>query len=53
MFGSVLPYFYVAFLTILLVHRAGRDDLRCAKKYGQYWAEYCRQVPHRIVPGVY
>jgi len=50
---SALPYFYVAFLTILLVHRAHRDDSRCLSKYGAAWVEYCRRVPYRIVPGIY
>ena len=53
MFENLLPYFYVIFLTILLVHRAGRDDLRCRKKYGTYWKQYCERVPYRIIPYVY
>lgn len=51
--GFALPYFYVVYLTILLVDRAGRDDLRCKQKYGTFWDEYCRRVPSKIVPGVY
>lgn len=53
MFEILLPYFYVIFLTILLVHRAGRDDRRCRKKYGRYWKQYCERVPYRIIPHVY
>jgi 7-dehydrocholesterol reductase len=53
MFENLLPYFYVIFLTILLVDRAGRDDLRCRKKYGTYWKQYCERVPYRIIPYVY
>lgn len=49
----VLPWAYVLFLTALLVDRAGRDDRRCAAKYGAYWDEYRRRVPYRIVPGLY
>jgi 7-dehydrocholesterol reductase len=52
-FDHALPWFYVVYLTILLVDRAGRDDLRCAQKYGEFWKEYCRRVRYRIVPGVY
>jgi 7-dehydrocholesterol reductase len=48
-----LPYFYLMFLTILLVDRAGRDDLRCKTKYGSAWQEYCRRVPYKILPGIY
>jgi len=48
-----LPYFYVVFLAILLTHRAIRDDERCAKKYGQYWEQYKKRVPSKIIPGVY
>jgi 7-dehydrocholesterol reductase len=46
------PYFYVIFLTILLVDRAHRDDDRCRKKYTEYWDEYCKEVPYKILPGV-
>ena len=52
-FGNLLPYFYVIYLTILLVDRAGRDDLRCRQKYGTYWTEYCKRVPSKIIPGIY
>lgn len=48
-----LPYFYVLFLTILLTHRAIRDDERCAKKYGAFWKQYCERVPSKIIPGIY
>lgn len=44
------PYFYVVFLTILLVDRAFRDDDRCRRKYKQYWESYCTEVPYKIIP---
>lgn len=47
------PYFYVVFLTILLVHRAKRDDDRCESKYGKDWIKYKALVPHSIVKHVY
>jgi 7-dehydrocholesterol reductase len=50
--SHLLPWIYPLFLTILLVHRSDRDDLRCRGKYGPAWEEYCRRVPWRIVPGV-
>ena len=50
LFSHFLPYFYVTFLTILLVHRARRDEKRCQQKYGAYWDEYRRLVPTRILP---
>jgi 7-dehydrocholesterol reductase len=49
----VTPYFYVVFLGILLWDRAGRDDKRCAAKYGGAWAAYQKLVPYKIVPHVY
>jgi 7-dehydrocholesterol reductase len=52
-FDRLLPWFYVIFLTILLTHRALRDDERCARKYGQAWDEYRRRVPYRMLPGVF
>jgi 7-dehydrocholesterol reductase len=52
-FTHVVPYAYVAFLTALLVDRAGRDDRRCRAKYGEDWDRYCARVPWRIIPYVY
>lgn len=50
LFLHFLPWFYVIFLTLLLVHRSYRDDERCATKYGDYWKMYCNQVPNKIIP---
>ncbi|CAM3007846.1 7-dehydrocholesterol reductase [Legionella worsleiensis] len=50
LFTHFSPYFYVCFLTILLLDRAFRDDKRCAQKYGKDWAKYCELVPYKIVP---
>ena len=52
LFAGALPYFYVVFLTVLLVDRAHRDDNRCAAKYGADWDTYRKRVPYKIVPGV-
>ncbi len=49
---NALPYFYVVFLTILLVHRSLRDEEKCRQKYGRYWQAYCDAVPSRIIPGI-
>lgn len=49
-FGYFMPFFYVMFLTILLIHRAFRDDKKCQKKYGRYWDEYKKKVPYKIIP---
>jgi 7-dehydrocholesterol reductase len=53
LFSNVLPYFYVVYLTVLLVDRSGRDDVRCRQKYGEYWTQYCEKVPYKIIPGLY
>ena len=50
---SLIPYFYVMFLTSLLTDRAYRDDERCAAKYGKYWVQYCDLVPYRVIPGIF
>jgi delta14-sterol reductase len=52
-FGHLVPYFYVLYLAVLLVHRERRDHARCAAKYGQDWEVYCAKVRWRIVPGLY
>jgi protein-S-isoprenylcysteine O-methyltransferase Ste14 len=53
LFGHILPYFYITYFTILLVHRERRDHAMCAQKYGQDWDQYCSKVRWRIVPGLY
>lgn len=50
--GFVGPYFYVVYLTVLLTDRAFRDDDRCRSKYGEYWDQYCAEVPYKILPGI-
>ncbi|XP_077757408.1 delta(14)-sterol reductase LBR [Canis aureus] len=52
-FKHVLPYFYVIYFTVLLVHREARDERHCRKKYGLAWEKYCQRVPYRIFPYVY
>lgn len=52
-FGSIIPYFYIIYFTILLVHRERRDNDYCANRYGKDWETYCGKVPYRILPGVY
>ncbi|PPR89951.1 hypothetical protein GOBAR_AA30726 [Gossypium barbadense] len=51
--SSPIPYFYPIYLFILLVWRERRDEARCAEKYKDIWAEYCRLVPWRIFPYLY
>jgi 7-dehydrocholesterol reductase len=53
LFSHFFPYFYVVFLTLLLLERAFRDDKRCAKKYGADWETYCKKVPDKIMPYVF
>ena len=52
-FAHPLPYFYVLYSVVVLVHRERRDHAMCAAKYGPAWEAYCRRVPWRILPGVY
>ncbi|KAI9175746.1 hypothetical protein H9P43_006110 [Blastocladiella emersonii ATCC 22665] len=52
-FEHLTPYFYIIFMTILLVGRIYRDDARCRGKYGKHWEEYCRIVPYKLVPYVW
>jgi 7-dehydrocholesterol reductase len=52
-FEYLFPYFYLVYLTILLVHRCFRDEQRCREKYGEQWTEYCRLVPYRFIPYIW
>jgi protein-S-isoprenylcysteine O-methyltransferase Ste14 len=50
---SIWPWLYPLYYVLLLVPRERDDDRRCAAKYGGLWTEYKRQVPYRIIPGIY
>jgi 7-dehydrocholesterol reductase len=50
---QAFPYFYVFYLTLLLIDRAERDDKRCQLKYNTYWEKYKKRVPYKILPHVY
>jgi delta14-sterol reductase/lamin-B receptor len=50
--NSVIPYFQVIYFTVLLVHRAMRDDQMCAEKYGEDWKVYKEKVPYLFIPYV-
>ncbi|MGH0159733.1 UNVERIFIED_CONTAM: hypothetical protein FKN15_037673 [Acipenser sinensis] len=52
-FSHLLPYFYIIYMTILLVHRCIRDEHRCSSKYGTDWKRYTDAVPCRILPAVF
>eukprot|EP00164_Ancoracysta_twista_P012314 GFYU01019304.1.p1 GENE.GFYU01019304.1~~GFYU01019304.1.p1 ORF type:complete len:493 (-),score=113.83 GFYU01019304.1:77-1555(-) len=47
-----LIYFYSVFLMLLFIDRAWRDDIRCRRKYGKYWDQYCEHVPYLLIPYV-
>lgn len=44
---------YAVWMTMLLVHRCIRDEKSCSVKYGNAWAEYCKRVPWRFIPGIW
>lgn len=52
-FNHLLPWYYMIYFIILLVHRDSRDMSECRRKYGSAWEEYCRTVRYRLIPKVY
>ncbi|KAG0639372.1 ergosterol biosynthesis ERG4/ERG24 family-domain-containing protein [Tuber brumale] len=50
---NILPWWYAAFMTALLLQRCVRDHSRCLGKYGEDWERYCRRVKWKLIPGVY
>jgi protein-S-isoprenylcysteine O-methyltransferase Ste14 len=52
-FRDVVPYFYVVYFGVLLVHRDQRDQEACREKYGKDWDAYCAIVRWRFCPYVY
>jgi delta14-sterol reductase len=51
--GSLVPYLVPLWLTVLLSHRAWRDEQRCRVKYGELWAAYRRRARFRMIPFLY
>ncbi|KXS20940.1 7-dehydrocholesterol reductase [Gonapodya prolifera JEL478] len=51
--SHAMPYFYVIYMTLLLLGRNYRDESRCSGKYGDKWKEYCKQVPYVLIPGIF
>ena len=52
-FNTPIPYYYVLYFAILLIHRERRDEAKCSSKYKKTWQEYKKLVPARIIPGIY
>jgi delta14-sterol reductase len=52
-FATPIPYYFVVFFAVLLIHRELRDEAKCAAKYGDTWKIYKQKVPYRIVPGIF
>jgi delta14-sterol reductase len=50
---SFVPFILPLWLGALFVHRAWRDEQRCAQKYGSLWTEYRRRARFRMIPFVY
>lgn len=53
LFQNLLPFSYLISLVVILVHRTGRDNRICLRKYTEHWEEYVRRVPYRILPYIY
>ena len=47
-----MPHWYTLFFVPMIIHRAWRDDVRCAEKYGADWDAYTQRVPYVFVPGL-
>ena len=52
-FLHFLPYFYVSYFAVLLIHRQLRDEHQCQQKYGKDWDKFCQIVKYRLIPYVY
>jgi len=48
-----LPISYCIYFWLMDCHRCWRDEVRCAKKYGDDWLAYKKAVPYAILPGVW
>jgi len=48
-----LPYFYPAYLLVLLVGRCVNDEESCKQRYGESWNKYTAIVKYRLIPGIF
>ncbi|CAL8128727.1 unnamed protein product [Orchesella dallaii] len=47
-------WLYFIFVLGILVHRTVyRDEVKCSRKYGRAWVEYCKRVPYRFIPTLF
>lgn len=53
LFTHAMPYFYVVFLTILLIQRISRIETRSLEKYGEIWKNHQKVVPYKLIPYVW
>jgi 7-dehydrocholesterol reductase len=51
--NRALPMLYCSFLTVLLLHRAKRDEEKCLAKYGKDFKQHMQLVPWRMLPNAY
>jgi len=50
---NIFPLLYFIYITVLLVHRTYRDDIKCEKKYKDGWKEYKNRVKYKIIPYIF
>ncbi|XP_008556557.1 delta(14)-sterol reductase TM7SF2 isoform X1 [Microplitis demolitor] len=50
---NVLLYWSAICCTIVLVHRALRDNARCHKRYGAAWENYCSRVKSLLLQRIF
>lgn len=53
LFSHFYPYFYVSFLTVLLLDRTNRDEKKCSEKYQEAWSKHCERVKYRLIPYIW
>lgn len=51
--NDILAYYSAICCTIVLLHRAYRDDSRCRKRYGAAWEQYCLRAKSMVISRVY
>lgn len=51
-YTHIFAHFYPIYLISLGIHRAVRDDRKCAAKYKDVWVEYKQRVPYAVIPGI-
>lgn len=46
-------FLHFSYVPFLMFQRLIEIEEECKNKYGKYWEKYCKQVPYKVIPGLW